>query len=73
MKTINETEENIMYKYLSESLLEVCEKKPSNPIGFLSKSLLSLIGDDPELLSRTLTKQKDLKVNTINNIGEYSV
>jgi len=58
MNSINETEENQMYKYLSDALFEVCEKKPSNPIGFLSKHLLYLIGDDPELISKSMTKGK---------------
>jgi len=56
-KKMNETEENKMYQFLSDALLEVCETKPSNPIGFLAKSLLSKIGDDPEeFLKKTLTK-----------------
>ncbi len=50
MKTIEETEENLMYKYLSEALFEVCEQKPSNPISFLSKTLLQLVGDRPDQL-----------------------
>jgi len=60
---MNEIEENKMYQALSDALLEVCETKPSNPIEFLAKSLLSKTGDNfDEFRKKTRTKTTKVKV-----------
>lgn len=50
MKKISELEENEMYKIINDALFSLCEEKPNNPVEFLSKSMLCLIGEDPNHL-----------------------
>ena len=49
-----ETEEEI-YNVISEALLQLCEQKPNAPVDFLSRKMLELIGDNPELFERKKT------------------
>ena len=57
MKKISETEENEMYKTLSEALFSLCETKPKDAIEHLARKLLELSGDNPELV-RTFCHKK---------------
>ncbi len=50
----HETEEEI-YSVISEALLQLCEQKPNAPVDFLSRKMLELIGDNPELFERKKT------------------
>jgi hypothetical protein len=58
MKKISETEENEMYRILSEGIYSLCETKPQNAIEHLAKKLLEISGEHPDLLRRFSKKQK---------------
>ena len=40
-------EEKEIYNVISKALLSLCEKKPNDPVDFLSRKMLELIGEDP--------------------------
>jgi calcium-dependent protein kinase len=52
MKKITEKEENLMYQIINEALLGLCREKPNNPVDFLSKHMLELVGLEGELYRR---------------------
>lgn len=49
-KKITEAEENEMYSIINNALFSLCEEKPNDPIDFLSRKMLELLGDDPNSL-----------------------
>lgn len=48
----SETEEQEIYRVISDALLCLCEQKPNDPVDFLSRKMLELIGDDPSTAVR---------------------
>jgi calcium-dependent protein kinase len=59
-----ETEEQEIYKVISEALLSLCEEKPNDPVDYLSRKMLELIGDDPNSVVRKLSEEdNNEKVN----------
>ena len=44
----SESDEQEIYKVISEALLSLCEEKPNDPVDYLSRKMLELIGDDPK-------------------------
>lgn len=65
MKKISETEENEMYKIINQALFCLCEEKPNNPVEFLSKKMLKILGDNPESLHAK--KRLITNINTKQN------
>ena len=62
----SETEEQEIYKVISEALLSLCEEKPNDPVDYLSRKMLELIGDDPKNAVRKKEEKEeafDQKVN----------
>ena len=47
----HETDEEI-YNVINDALLCLCEQKPNDPVDFLSRKMLELIGDNPTSLTR---------------------
>ena len=59
-----ESEEQEIYKVISEALLSLCEEKPNDPVDYLSRKMLELIGDDPNGVVRKLSEEDhDDKIN----------
>jgi calcium-dependent protein kinase len=52
MIKITEKEENLMYQIINEALLGLCREKPNNPVDFLSKRMLEIIGLEGELFRK---------------------
>ena len=46
-------EEEKIYDVISKALLSLCEQKPNDPVDFLSRKMLELIGEDPSKFIRT--------------------
>ena len=46
-------EEEKIYDVISKALLSLCEQKPNDPVDFLSRKMLELIGEDSSLAIRT--------------------
>ena len=53
----SETEEQEIYRVISDALLCLCEQKPNDPVDFLSRKMLELIGDDPS----TAVRKKEIE------------
>jgi len=54
-KKVSEAEETEMYRIVSDALFALCDKKPTNPVEFLARKLLELVGDEnPEFSLRTV-------------------
>ena len=60
MKKITDSEENEMYRLLSESLFSFCESKPKNSIEYLAKQMLEFAHEDPNTIT-TFTNKKEIK------------
>ena len=54
----SETEEQEIYRVISDALLCLCEQKPNDPVDFLSRKMLELIGDDPS----TAIRKKEITI-----------
>ena len=50
-------EEEKIYDVISKALLSLCEQKPNDPVDFLSRKMLELIGEDP---SKAIRKKENL-------------
>ena len=48
------SEEEKIYDVISKALLSLCEEKPNDPVDFLSRKMLELIGENPKPLVRVL-------------------
>ena len=59
MKKISIEEENEMYQIINDALFELCEEKPNNPIDYLARKMIELIGLEP---NQALTIKKKVKV-----------
>jgi hypothetical protein len=46
-KKISIDEENKMYQIINDALFSLCEEKPNNPVDFLARKMIELIGMDP--------------------------
>ena len=55
MKKISEKEEKQMFKIINEALLKLCRDKPHNPVDYLSRCMLDVIGQKTELLRKKKT------------------
>ena len=66
--SIDEKEEQEIYKVISDALLTLCEQKPNDPVDFLSRKMLELIGDDPSNAVRA--KDLDVDENELNKVNE---
>ena len=53
MATQEETQK--IYEVIEEALLSLCREKPNDPVDFLSRKMLQLIGDDPNSAIRKKT------------------
>ena len=54
----SESDEHEIYRVISEALLSLCEEKPNDPVDYLSRKMLELIGDDPKNAVRKKEKKK---------------
>ena len=61
----SESDEQEIYKVISEALLSLCEEKPNDPVDYLSRKMLELIGDDPKNAVREKEEEEinDKKIN----------
>ena len=61
----SESDEQEIYKVISEALLSLCEEKPNDPVDYLSRKMLELIGDDPKNAVRKKEEEEinDKKIN----------
>lgn len=50
MKKITDLEENDMYKVINDALFSICEEKPNDPLDFLSRKMMDLVGEDSNSL-----------------------
>lgn len=66
--SIDEKEEQEIYKVISDALLTLCEQKPNDPVDFLSRKMLELIGDDPTNAVRA--KDVDVDESELNKVNE---
>ena len=53
MATQEETQK--IYEVIEEALLSLCREKPNDPVDFLSRKMLQLIGEDPSSAIRKKT------------------
>ena len=60
----SETEEQEIYRVISDALLCLCEQKPNDPVDFLSRKMLELIGDDHS----TAIRKKEITENDIEKL-----
>ena len=56
----SESDEQEIYKVISEALLSLCEEKPNDPVDYLSRKMLELIGDDPK---NAVRKKEEEEIN----------
>ena len=56
----SESDEQEIYKVISEALLSLCEEKPNDPVDYLSRKMLELIGDDPK---NAVSKKEEEEIN----------
>ena len=61
----SESDEHEIYRVISEALLSLCEEKPNDPVDYLSRKMLELIGDDPKNAVRKKEEEEinDKKIN----------
>ena len=45
---------DIIYNVINNALLALCEQKPNDPVDFLSRKMLELIGDNPNGIPNNL-------------------
>ena len=62
----SETEEQEIYRVISEALLSLCEEKPNDPVDYLSRKMLELIGDDPQNAVRAKEEKEDSYEQKVN-------
>ena len=61
--SISPEEEKIIYDNINTALLALCEQKPNDPVDFLSRKLLELIGEDPKSAIRKKDEVIEDKLN----------
>lgn len=61
--SIPENEEKEIYRVINDALLSLCEEKPNDPVDYLSRKMLELIGEDPTKAVRKVEKTSDDKQN----------
>ena len=64
MVTQEETQK--IYKIIEEALLSLCQEKPNDPVDYLSRKMLQLIGEDPTVAIRK--KNTIIEGNVTENI-----
>ena len=64
MATQEETQK--IYEVIEEALLSLCQEKPNDPVDYLSRKMLQLIGDDPTSAIRK--KNTTIEGNVTENI-----
>ena len=64
MATQEETQK--IYEVIEEALLSLCQEKPNDPVDYLSRKMLQLIGDDPTTAIRK--KNAIIEGNVTENI-----
>lgn len=57
--SIPENEEKEIYRVINDALLSLCEEKPNDPVDYLSRKMLELIGEDPTKAVRKVEKVED--------------
>ena len=62
------SEEEKIYDVISKALLSLCEEKPNDPVDFLSRKMLELIGENPKPLVRVLES-----VRVDRNVNENAI
>ena len=60
--SMSEEEEKKIYDVINDALLALCKEKPNDPVDFLSRKMLELIGVDPSEMVRNLNKDRDTKI-----------
>ena len=60
VKFSSESDEQEIYKVISEALLSLCGEKPNDPVDYLSRKMLELIGDDP---NNAVRKKEEEEIN----------
>jgi calcium-dependent protein kinase len=67
MKKITEKEEKEMYDIIEGALLALCVEKPTNPVDFLSKKMLELVGDHSEMFrKRNASLHRSMNSDEVN-------
>ena len=64
MATQEETQK--IYEVIEEALLSLCQEKPNDPVDYLSRKMLQLIGEDPTVAIRK--KNTIIEGNVTENI-----
>ena len=64
MATQEETQK--IYEVIEEALLSLCQEKPNDPVDYLSRKMLQLIGEDPTSAIRK--KNTIIEGNVTENI-----
>ena len=60
--SMSEEEEKKIYDVINDALLSLCKEKPNDPVDFLSRKMLGLIGVDPSEIIRKVSKDRDNKM-----------
>lgn len=53
---LSETDEKEIYRVIHDSLVALCEQKPNDPVDFLVRTMLEIIGEDSEAFFRDKTQ-----------------
>ena len=61
--SISEDESNKIYNVIRDALLALCQEKPNDPVDFLSRKMLEIIGENPNSMIRGVTKSINTKIN----------
>ena len=60
--SMSEEEEKKIYDVINDALLSLCKEKPNDPVDFLSRKMLELIGVDSSEIIRRVSKDRDNKM-----------
>ena len=68
------SEEEKIYDVISKALLSLCEEKPNDPVDFLSRKMLELIGEKPSLRSvSTIREDKPPTDNAVISLDKVAI
>lgn len=62
----SQSEENI-YSVISDALLDLCEKKPNDPIDYLSRKMFELNGENPNELEKPEEDTEQIKIDRLKS------
>ena len=73
MATQEETQK--IYEVIEEALLSLCQEKPNDPVDYLSRKMLELIGDDPNsaIRKKTTLIEGEVKDNIVLSAEKIAI